>query len=182
MASDVLYAFHQYVKNMSFGFSSSSAIYYLLWLSQVLSLEWSSGMETVQCLSRIDLSLPGSFSDVVITAGTMGCEKNASLFVLTNPGQLHMFDGAGLSASLLQKEKTLSVHPVDFPPVVPTISPLITVANLFTLPTEGDSSKALAEVMHSCKHKKLLKYPLLCLSVPFILVSLTIIFSVASIR
>ncbi|KAL3536530.1 hypothetical protein ACH5RR_004991 [Cinchona calisaya] len=112
----------------------------------VLTLEWSSGIETVQCVSRVDLSLSGSFADVVITAGTMRSEKNASLFILTNPGQLQIFDGADLSATVLQQEKKPSVSGIDFPLVVPTVNPLITVANLFCLPVDGDSSKALAEV------------------------------------
>ncbi|XP_027176060.1 uncharacterized protein LOC113775402 isoform X3 [Coffea eugenioides] len=112
----------------------------------VLSVEWSSGMGTIQCLSRVDLSLSGPFADVVITAGTLRSAKTASLFVLTNPGHLQIFEVADSSASESQQEKKLSVSAVDIPPVVPTINPLITVANLFCLPIDEDSSKALAEI------------------------------------
>ena len=59
-----------------------------MWLVQVLSLEWSSGMETVRCVGRVDLTLTGSFADMILlpTAGATGSNHKADLFVLTNPG------------------------------------------------------------------------------------------------
>ncbi|XP_047967697.1 uncharacterized protein LOC125211805 isoform X1 [Salvia hispanica] len=101
----------------------------------VLSLEWSSGMEAVRCTSRTDLTLNGSFADMIIvpTAGTTGSTTDASLFVLSNPGCIRIY------SSELQPGKDLPVSAVNFPATIPTIDPLITVAELFYVngSTEG---------------------------------------------
>ena len=57
-------------------------------LLQVLTLEWSSGMETFRCVGRTDLTLSGSFADMVLvpSAGATGSNKKANVFVLTSPG------------------------------------------------------------------------------------------------
>ncbi|KAL8473503.1 hypothetical protein ACS0TY_030367 [Phlomoides rotata] len=55
----------------------------------VLTLEWSSGMETLKYISRMDLTLAGSFADMILipSAGANGSDTNTSLFMLSNPGQ-----------------------------------------------------------------------------------------------
>ncbi|PSS34691.1 Syntaxin-binding protein 5-like [Actinidia chinensis var. chinensis] len=114
----------------------------------VLSLEWSTGAETLRCVGRVDLTLNGSFADMIFlpTAATTGNNHAAALFVLTNPGQLHFFDDARLSASLSQKEKRMSVSAVEFPMVVPTANPYMTVAKLSNLPSDGKSYNALSKI------------------------------------
>ncbi|KAI8013684.1 Syntaxin-binding protein 5-like [Camellia lanceoleosa] len=111
----------------------------------VLSLEWSSGMETLRCVGRVDLTLNGSFADMILlpTAGTTGNNHNTALFVLTNPGQLHFFDDSRLSASLSQQEKRISLSAVEFPVVVPAAD--MTVAKLSILPPGGNSSDVLSK-------------------------------------
>ncbi|GMP51244.1 hypothetical protein CsSME_00017548 [Camellia sinensis var. sinensis] len=112
----------------------------------VLSLEWSSGMETLRCVGRVDLTLDGSFADMILlpTAGTMGNNHNTALFVLTNPGQLHFFDDSRLSALLSQQEKRISLSVVEFPVVVPAAD--MRVAKLSVLPPGGNSSDVLSKI------------------------------------
>ncbi|XP_042050091.1 uncharacterized protein LOC121795616 isoform X1 [Salvia splendens] len=95
----------------------------------VLSLEWSSGMEAVRCTGRTDLTLNGSFADMIIvpTAGTTGSTTDASLFVLSNPGCIRIY------SSELQPGKDVPVSAVTFPATIPTVDPLITVAALFNV-------------------------------------------------
>ncbi|KAF9591351.1 hypothetical protein IFM89_003974 [Coptis chinensis] len=113
----------------------------------VLSLEWMSGRETLRCVSRVDLTLDGSFSDLILVPSG-GAMKNPSdtLFVLTNPGQLQVYDDSILLALSSQQEKKPSVPAIQFPVVVPTLDPYMTVAKLSLLPIGGISSKALIEM------------------------------------
>lgn len=106
-------------------------------------------METVRCVGRVDLTLTGSFADMTLlpTAGATGGNHKADLFVLTNPGQLHLYDGTNLSTLLTEKERKQFAHPVEFPMVIPTADPSMTVAKFSALPTGGISSKCLSEVL-----------------------------------
>ncbi|XP_030925506.1 uncharacterized protein LOC115952465 isoform X1 [Quercus lobata] len=112
----------------------------------VVSLEWSTG--TLRCVGRAELTLSGSFADMILlpNAGVMGGNQKADLFVLTNPGQLHFYDDASLSALISQRERRPSISAMEFPAVVPSSNPSMTVAKLSKIPTGGDSSKALLEV------------------------------------
>ena len=116
---------------------------------QVVSLEWSTG--TLRCVGRAELTLSGSFADMILlpNARAMGGNQKADLFVLTNPGQLHFYDDASLSALISQRERRPSISVMEFPAVVPSSNPSMTVAKLSKIPTGGDSSKALLEVFHS---------------------------------
>ncbi|XP_038980226.1 uncharacterized protein LOC103709502 isoform X5 [Phoenix dactylifera] len=109
----------------------------------ILSLEWSSGIETLRCISRVDLNLNGSFADMILVpnAGSLENCSTAALFVLTNPGQLHVYDGALLS--MLTSEEKPSVQAEKFPDAVPTIDPRMTVTKLCRLPMGGNSSQGL---------------------------------------
>ncbi|XP_058214553.1 uncharacterized protein LOC131326025 isoform X2 [Rhododendron vialii] len=113
----------------------------------VLSIEWSSGMEALRCVGRVDLTLNGSFADMIILppAGTRK-NNNFSLLVLTNPGQLHFFDDAKFSTSVCQLEKRMSVAAVEFPMVVPTSNQYLTAAKLSFLPSDGNSCNALSKI------------------------------------
>ncbi|KAH6777870.1 hypothetical protein C2S51_009182 [Perilla frutescens var. frutescens] len=105
----------------------------------VLSLEWSSGMEAVRCTGRTDLTLTGSFADMILvpSAGTTGCNTDASLFVLSNPGRIHIY------SSDLQPKEDVPVSALNFPVTIPTVDPLMTVAELFHVSgsTDGLGSK-----------------------------------------
>ncbi|KAE8711656.1 Transducin family protein / WD-40 repeat family protein, putative isoform 2 [Hibiscus syriacus] len=114
----------------------------------VLSLEWSSGMDNVRCVGRVDLTLTGSFADMILlpTPGPTGGNYKADLFVLTNPGQLHLYDGTNLSTLLSKKERKQFARPVEFPMVIRTADPPKTVGKFSVLPTGGNSSKSLSEL------------------------------------
>ncbi|XP_027349377.1 uncharacterized protein LOC113860986 isoform X2 [Abrus precatorius] len=114
----------------------------------VLTLEWSSGMESVKCISRADLTLNGSFADLILlpSPGAMGLSSKDELFVLTSPGQLHFYDNDSLSTLTSQQKRTPSVSALEFPVLVPMADPSPTVAKLIRLPNESNSSKILTEV------------------------------------
>ncbi|XAR68804.1 hypothetical protein NMG60_11000175 [Bertholletia excelsa] len=98
----------------------------------VLNLEWSSGMETLKCVGRVDITLNGSFADMILltSAGTIENNHNAGLFVLTNPGRVHFFDDIRLSASSSQQVNRIPDFSVEFLKVVPTADPQITAVSL----------------------------------------------------
>lgn len=104
-------------------------------------------MEDLRCVGRVDLTLNGSFADMIILPPA-GTRKNHSfsLLVLTNPGQLHFFDDAQFSTSVCQQEKRMSVAAVEFPMVVPTANQYLTAAKLSILPSDGNSCNALSKV------------------------------------
>ncbi|KAJ7949994.1 transducin family protein / WD-40 repeat family protein [Quillaja saponaria] len=114
----------------------------------VLNLEWSSGMETVRCVGRADITLAGSFADMILLpgAGTTSVNNKDDLFILTNPGQLHFYDNGSLSTLITHQERRPSVSAVEFPMVIPIADPSMTVAKLIKLPSGGNSSKVLSEV------------------------------------
>ncbi|XP_026439895.1 uncharacterized protein LOC113338730 isoform X3 [Papaver somniferum] len=118
------------------------------------SLECSSGKEAIRCVNRVDLSLNGSFADMILVQNAGATENNTtgvSLFLLTNPGQLHVYDDVMLASLLSQQEKSPSVRPIPFPVVVPMAEPHMTVAKLCSVPMEGHSSKALLEASLNLK-------------------------------
>lgn len=87
----------------------------------------------MRCMGRVDLTLIGSFADMILIppAGTTRSDTNASLFVLSNPGHIHIYDRDSFSSSNLQSGKELPVSAVDFPASIPTLNPLMTVSQLF---------------------------------------------------
>lgn len=116
------------------------------WALQVLNLEWPSGIDSLMCISRVDLNLSGSFADMILIPNAGATEHNstAALFVLTNPGQLNVYDGA-----ILPSLKTDAGPPVQaerFPVVVPTIDPCITVTKICLLPPGRDYFNELLKV------------------------------------
>lgn len=117
-------------------------------LLQVLNLEWSSGIDSLRCISRVDLNLNGSFADMILipSAGATEHNSTAALFILTNPGQLHVYDGAMLPV-LKSNEGKHHVQAEKFPIVIPTIDPYITVTKVCLLPPGRDSSKDLLKVV-----------------------------------
>lgn len=119
----------------------------------VLTLEWSSRMETVRCVGRMDITLAGSFADMILLPSSGPTEGNpkAAVSVLANPGQLHLFDDASLSALPSRQKHKASVLTMGFPMVVPTVDPPITVAKFITLPSGGNSSKMFSEIASATK-------------------------------
>lgn len=102
-----------------------------------MSLEWSSGMQSLRCVGRVDLTLSGAFADMILLpgAGATAGHHKSDIFVLTSPGQLHLYDDASMSNLLSQKERKPSASGVGFPAVVPTANPSMTVAKFSIIPT-----------------------------------------------
>lgn len=117
-------------------------------LRKVLTLEWSSGMESLKCIGRADLTLNGTFADLILlpSIGARGLNSKDDLFVLTNPGQIHYYDNDSLSALMSEQNRTSSVSAQEFPVLIPMNNPSLTVAKLIKLPSQLNSSKTLAEV------------------------------------
>ncbi|KAK3212319.1 hypothetical protein Dsin_017025 [Dipteronia sinensis] len=111
----------------------------------VLSLQWSSGMESLRCVTRVDLTLTGSFADMILlpSAGATGGTYKAGIFVLSSPGQLHLYDDASLSTLLSQQEKKPTVCAVEYPGLIPIADPVMTVAKFSVLPAGAKSSKVI---------------------------------------
>jgi syntaxin-binding protein 5 len=114
----------------------------------VLTLEWSSGIESLRCIGRADLTLNGTFADLILlpNLGERDLNSKDDLFVLTNPGQIHYYDNDSLSPLLSQQSRTSSVSAQEFPVLIPMADPSLTVAKLIKLPSQLNSSKTLAEV------------------------------------
>ncbi|KAK6943476.1 hypothetical protein RJ641_024578, partial [Dillenia turbinata] len=135
----------------------------------VLNLEWSSGMETLTSVYHVDLTLNGSFADMILlhTGGISRRNQSGSLFVLTNPGQLQYYDETCLSALRCQQERNPSVPPVEYSTTIPTIDPCMTVVKLFSMSLVGNSSRALSEIARAKKisshrgTRKDVKWPLI---------------------
>ncbi|KAK2656543.1 hypothetical protein Ddye_009595 [Dipteronia dyeriana] len=119
----------------------------------VLSLQWSSGMESLRCVTRVDLTLTGSFADMILlpSAGATGGTYKAGIFVLSSPGQLHLYDDASLSTLLSQQEKKPTVCAVEYPGLIPMADPVMTVAKFSVLPAGAKSSKGLSETVSVIK-------------------------------
>ncbi|KAL3523990.1 hypothetical protein ACH5RR_016824 [Cinchona calisaya] len=119
----------------------------------IVDLDWSSGLAMLKCVHRIDLPLSGSFSDMIVIARPYEVEKNdnASLLVLTNPGQLHFYDSSCLSVLKSEPEKKHFALAVEYPATVPTIEPIMTVGKLFSVAT--NFSRVLAGTVSAEKVK-----------------------------
>ncbi|XP_050207178.1 uncharacterized protein LOC126656614 [Mercurialis annua] len=115
----------------------------------VLTLEWSSRTETLRCTGRADIALPGSFADMILIPSawsTGGSHHRAALFVLTNPGQLRLYDEASLSVLLSQQEGEKSVSALECPAVVPMADPPMTFAKFTELPVAENSLNDLSVI------------------------------------
>ncbi|KAJ7963959.1 transducin family protein / WD-40 repeat family protein [Quillaja saponaria] len=119
----------------------------------ILSLDWSSGIDSLKCVGRVDLTLNGSFADMVLlSSNSQTGSTNTMLFILTNPGQLHLYDSACLSTLMSQQENKTSVSGIQNPLIIPTLEPYMTTAKLFLVYEEGKSSRALSEIIIAAKN------------------------------
>ncbi|KAH0640992.1 hypothetical protein KY285_037578 [Solanum tuberosum] len=113
----------------------------------ILTLEWSSGIETLKCVGRVDLTLSGSFADTILlpTTGATSPDEKAVLFVLMSPGQLNLFDCSTLFDLVSKEEKKVSLSAKDFPVELPTVDPSTTVTKLTQLHSDGNLTELLQE-------------------------------------
>ncbi|KAG5239961.1 syntaxin-binding protein [Salix suchowensis] len=98
----------------------------------ILSLDWSSGIESLKCVGRT--------------------------LVLTNPGQLDFYNDTGLSSSMSLQEKRNHVSSMQYPMVISTIEPQLIVAKLGLVFRDGKFSKALSEAISARKAQATYSY------------------------
>ncbi|XVF40714.1 hypothetical protein PTKIN_Ptkin01aG0137000 [Pterospermum kingtungense] len=120
----------------------------------ILSLEWPSGIESLKCVGRLDLILNGSFADMVLLPAVEEIESGGNLlFVLSNPGQLHVYDDVCLASFVSQKEKRPCVSSGQYVMPIPTVAPCMTVSKIGLVDRDGEFSKALSKIVATTKLK-----------------------------
>lgn len=73
----------------------------------------------------------------LVPSGGSGEHSDAStLFVLTNPGQLHFYDDACLSVLMSKPNEKHSADAIQYPAVIPTTEPKMSVGRLSVLNEE----------------------------------------------
>lgn len=113
---------------------------------QVLNLESSSGLETLKCVKRLDLTLNG-YADIELVPNVGATESSFStLFVLTNPGQLHVYNNDFLSGLISAPDMKHAVNSVQCPVTLPTVEPYMTVAKLCLLDKDEGLQAILKKV------------------------------------
>ncbi|OAY38396.1 uncharacterized protein LOC110624780 isoform X2 [Manihot esculenta] len=110
----------------------------------ILSIDWSSGIENLKCIGRIDLTLNGSFADLALLQND-GISKTRGAFILTNPGQLHFYDDACFASLMSQQQKQNSVSSLEYPAVIPVLEPCMTVGKLGFICRDEKFSKAFSK-------------------------------------
>ncbi|KAB1217722.1 Syntaxin-binding protein 5-like [Morella rubra] len=117
----------------------------------ILNLDWSSGIECLKCIGRVDIALNG-FADMVLLPRAGVTESSGmSLVALTIPGKLHLYNDACLSSLISQKEKEASTTALQYPTLIPTLDPYMTVAKLGLVSRDGKLSRLLSEIFSAAK-------------------------------
>ncbi|MED6160716.1 hypothetical protein PIB30_054002 [Stylosanthes scabra] len=118
----------------------------------VLGIDWSSGIKSIKCTGRINVTLNGSFADMILlssdyhTAGT-----GNMIFVLTNPGQLDLYDNNCLSSLMSKQEKKTSAPTLQYPMVIPTLEPYMTTARLAVVDHDEKKFGDLSQILVAAK-------------------------------
>ncbi|KAG5064399.1 hypothetical protein JHK85_005582 [Glycine max] len=125
-------------------------------VEEVLSIDWSCGIENLKCTDCIDVTLHGSFADMTLLSTDCHTEGACNmLFILTSPGQLDLYDNDCLSSTISQQEKKASVPPVLYPILIPTLEPHMTTARLDVVCQDVKSFRALFEILVAAKHRSI---------------------------
>ncbi|XP_078160506.1 transducin family protein / WD-40 repeat family protein isoform X1 [Carex rostrata] len=103
----------------------------------VLTIEFPTGLESLRLITRVDLHLNGSFADMILIPDSVAPERTPSsaLFVLTNPGQLTIYDCTHFSTKKSEDGESCALDE-KFPVLVPTVDPNITVTKLCSISTK----------------------------------------------
>lgn len=119
----------------------------MIFLLQILDLDWSSGLSKLKCIERVNLRLHGSFADVLVMSNAHNAKNINAVFVLTNPGQLHFYEYASVSTLKSEKGKSHSAHASQYHSVIPTLEPYMTVGKLYVMGSERNIPTALSKVL-----------------------------------
>ncbi|GKU92133.1 hypothetical protein SLEP1_g5901 [Rubroshorea leprosula] len=120
---------------------------------KILSLEWSCTLESLKCVNSVDLTLNGSFANMVFSPGSGMESSDSLLFLLTNPGKLDVYDDASISALLSKQEKRIHVSSIHYSMPIPTVDPHMTVCKLGLVDRDEELSKALSKIVSAAKFK-----------------------------
>lgn len=118
----------------------------------ILNLDLSSGIEALKCVKRLDLTLNGSYADIELVP-SIGAAENSytTLFVLTNPGQLHVYDDECLSGLISAPDTKHAVNALQFPVTLPTVEPYMTIAKLCSVDKDEGLQRILKERVLAAK-------------------------------
>ncbi|CAI0443726.1 unnamed protein product [Linum tenue] len=119
----------------------------------ILNLDWSAGIGKLKCIGRTDITLNGSFADMVLFTRGVSVDTTGIL-VLTNPGQLHFYDSACLSSLTSKEKKKVTVSPIEYPIAIPTVEPNMTAATLGLIRVEVNLLRALSEKIAAVKLRR----------------------------
>ncbi|XP_076929896.1 uncharacterized protein LOC143594470 [Bidens hawaiensis] len=114
----------------------------------ILNLDFSSGLESLKCVKRLDLTLDGSYADIELVRAPES--SDTTLFVLTNPGQLHVYDDECLTGLISAPDMKHAVKAVHCPVTIPTVEPYMTISKLCLVDSE-DLQRVLKETVLAAK-------------------------------
>lgn len=112
-----------------------------------MGLDWSSGLKSIKCTGRINIALNGSFADMVLLSSDYHAAGTGNMiFVLTNSGQLDLYDNNCLSSLMSKQEKKTSSPTLQYPMVIPTLEPYMTTATLAVIDHDVKTFRDLSQV------------------------------------
>nr|XP_043636522.1 uncharacterized protein LOC122607576 [Erigeron canadensis] len=117
----------------------------------ILNLDLSSGLEALKCVKRLDLTLNGSYADIELVPNVGAAGSSTTLFVLTNPGQLHAYDDDCLSGLMSAPETMHALNAVQCPVTLPTVEPYMTIAKLCLVDDDEGQQRILKETVLAAK-------------------------------
>ncbi|KAF5794992.1 putative transcription factor WD40-like family [Helianthus annuus] len=115
----------------------------------ILNLEFSSGLEALKCVKRLDLTLNGSYADIELVRAPES--SDTTLFVLTNPGQLHVYNDECLTGLISAPDMKHAVNAVQCPVTIPTVEPYMTVSKLCLVDYNDGLQRVLKEIVLAAK-------------------------------
>ncbi|KAL2945079.1 Syntaxin-binding protein 5 [Bienertia sinuspersici] len=113
----------------------------------ILNLEWSSKKDALKNVVRANVTLQGSFADMILLQSFSVAEDtgNTSLILLTSPGQLQYYDSPCLSGLISDQDKSCTI-PLLYRSVVPTSEPYLTVGRFISVLGNKKCFAALSEM------------------------------------
>ncbi|KAL9226707.1 hypothetical protein vseg_002487 [Gypsophila vaccaria] len=121
----------------------------------ILNLEWSPGRDALKSITRTNITLEGSFADMILLPNFDVVENTSttSLFLLSSPGQLQFYDGPYVSELISHQEKSSTV-PVKYRSTIPTTEPYLTVGKFISVHKNSQQSILLSEMASATELKR----------------------------
>lgn len=118
----------------------------------ILSLEWSPQREALENVRRENITLQGSFTDMILlhSYSVLENEEAPSLFILSSPGQLQFYDSSCLSRLNSHQDETCAI-PTHYRSAVPTTEPYLTAGRLISVHGNTKCSVAISKMASAAK-------------------------------